>query len=351
MPVSSEPISQQSQGLGLVSTDARAVTLQAQNGPGMQRLTIQRQSAYMDLQNSGVLKAATVINFNPIQLKVDDAHAKWPIPAATDRNKKSIKIASGGKQYEAAYFTVREPAFYAQIREVSKPTAEYENADAKYDPHFILPLELMDQYRIQYTTEFFSNIGGVIVFEGDIHAFQKALKEDGGKIKVPRTIRKPDGTRSYFTEEVNAVKELAAMLDMQRRFCEGMIEQADGFNQSDEERKNITSVHRVWWNFAFTMGWTQKTAAWVSGALDSGEACKGCGKNRTRDDAFFCTCGRPYNPFAAFMAGENVPESYLFALKGEELAKAMGELERRETLRARLRSGGSTPPAPATSAL
>ena len=326
-------IPQEAQGIAQVAPEARAAVKEALLGPGMKRLTMQRQSAYIDLKNSGRLKPATIINFNPISLKVEDGHVPWRIPGCNDKLKKGITIEHDGRTYQAAYFTVREPSFVPWIRDVQKPSDEGENPNAEYDAKFILPIELADQYRIQYTSPAFLPMGGVIVLEGDIHSFTKAKT-----IRVPKSSRLPDGTRSYFSEEADLLKELSATLDMQKAFCTFMLQQGDEYNQDDLNRKNITACHRIWAQFALDMGWKQVAPPWMNAQLDSEEACKGCGKGKSRSDAWFCACGRPYNPYAAFMAGENVPESYLFALKGKELEDVMKELNRREELRAKFRA-------------
>jgi len=326
-----EPISQESQGLASVSEQARAAIRTVTMGAGMQRLTVQRQSAYMDLKNSGRLKAATVINFNPISLKVHDGHVPWRIPAGTDENKKGVKVPYGKLMYEASYFTVREPAFVPWIEDVKKPAADDENAAGIYKPVFLLPIELLNQFRIEYTDPSRNMTGGVLVIEGDIHSFTKSK----GMIRVPKTLRLPDGTISYSSEEKSLTEELAACLDMQKTRCEFMIQQGDEYNQNEQERKNITPVHRAWYKFAMTMGWKTKEAAWMSATMEPEETCVGCGKGVPPTAAFFCECGRPFNPLAAFLAGENVPESYLFALQGTDLDKALGEMDRRAKIRAK----------------
>lgn len=333
-----EPISQESQGIGHVSQAAREAIKQSTLGPAMQRLTMKMESAYIALKHSGQLKPATVINFNPIALKLHSQHVPWRIPAGTDANKKGIQVPYGGRTYEAAYFTVREPARVPWITDVKKP-AEEENASGEYDAKFILPIELMDAYRVEYTDPGKSGTGGVLVFEGDIHAFEKAFKKkDEGTIRIPRSQRLPDGTKAYYSEEASLLTELAACLDMQKLRCEFMIQQGDEYDQNEQERKNITPVHRAWYRFAMQLGWKVKEARWMSSTMEPEETCKGCGKGVPPTAAFFCDCGRPFNPYAAFMAGENVPESYLFALKDKELADVMKELERREAMRAKFRS-------------
>lgn len=321
-------------GVEILAPEAKEMIKQTHLGPGMIKLQMQKKSAYIDLQNSGRLQPATIINFNPVSLLVDDGHVPWRIPAATDKVKKPFLVEYGGKKYQASVFTVREPAFVPWIRDVHKPSDEGENPTADYDAKFILPIELMDQYRISYCDSFGRiQMGGILCFQGDVHAFTK-----GNTIRVPQFTTLPDRTRSYFAKETDSSKALAETLEMQKNYCTMIIQQADEYFQDDEQKKNITPIHRIWLKFALDMGWKQKTPDWMNSVLESEESCKGCGIGRTRTDAHFCKCGRPYNALASFMAGENIPESYLFALTGKDLETAMKELDRRETIKAKFRT-------------
>lgn len=345
-----EPISQESQGLGVIAPEARDVVKQMLNGDAMDRLTMQRKSEYMDLMNSGRSKDSTVINFNPVSLKVEDQNVPWRIPAAPDKLGKKIKVEFDGQTYIASYFTLRKemPRFYAMIRDVNKPSDANENPTAVYDPKFITPLELMDQYRIQYTNPQFIPMGGVIVYEGDIHQFINDKGAFAKTLRIPNSTRLPDGRRSYFSQEMSLMSELALTLDMQKSFCQGMITQGDEYNQDEQDRKNITSVHRIWLQYALDMGWKQNSSPWMSAQLDSEESCKGCGKGKTRKDAWACVCGRYYNPLAAFLAGQPVPESFIYALTGADFDKAATEMKRRNDIRIKLGLLGGdsqTPPA------
>lgn len=321
-------------GLGAVSTEAQAKVKDVLLGASMQRLTLERRSAYLDLKQSGRLKPATVINFNPTRLGVDDGHVTWKVPGCSDIHKKSVKVLHGNKSYTGAYMTVVEPAFVPWIRDVNKPADEGENPSAVYDPKFILPIELMDQYRIQYTDSQFILMGGVLVFEGDIHSFISKGGEVSKTIRIPDFITLPDRKRSYSSKESNTGKELAALFKTQKEYCERICQQADTFNQTEEDAKNICAPHRIWGQFALDMGWKSTAPEWMNPKLDSEEACKGCGKGKKRNDAWRCDCGRYYNPLAAFLAGEDVPMAYIIALQGKDLELAKAEVQRRRKIEA-----------------
>lgn len=316
-----------------ISQAAQVAINERTQGVSMQRLTSQRKSSRIEYKHSGRDKPSTVINFNPIQLRVCDGNVPWPIPASIDKHKKGITLEYSGRSYQAAFFTVREPRFVAWPTDVKKPAVDDENAIAEYKPIWISPIELLNQYKLEYTDPSKNMTGGVIVIEGDIHAFTKSK----GTIRIPKYEKLEDGRLSYFSEEVDIAREIAACLDLQKTRCTFMIQQGDEYNQDDQQRKNITPVHRIWAQYAIDMGWKQQAPPWMSATLESEETCKGCGKGKKRNDAWFCDCGRPYNAFAAFMSGENVPEAYILALKGKELDQAMTEFHRREAIKAQFK--------------
>jgi hypothetical protein len=331
-------MAEQSSGLGSIAPEARAMIAEMYNGENMKKLALQRVSAREALEAQGQIKPCTVINWNPVQLKLENAHAPWTIPPCTDKSAKTLKIEFEGKKYTGSYMTIREPAFVAWIRDVKKPTDDSGNPTAEYDAKFVLPLEIADQYHLEYNTSEKQNLmGGVLVFEGDVHAFKKALGAKAAKILVPKYRTLSDRTRTYFAEEVDLVERLKLCLDTQKATCQSVIQKGDEYDQDDNERKNITSPMRAWAQFSLDMGWKQNAPPWMNAQLDSEESCKGCGRGKKKTGAHFCECGRPFNAYEAFMAGENVPESYLFALKGKELDQVMEELGKREALKAKFR--------------
>lgn len=325
-----------------LSQETQIAVNEKMQGVAMKKLTVQRKSSEIEYMHSGMNKPATVINFNPIALSLHDGNVPWTIPAATDVSKKGIKVPYGSRVYEAAFFTIRElqkgvtkdptAKFIAWPTDVKKPAADDENAIAEYKPVWISQLEMADQYRKEYTNPARNMMGGVLVFQGDIHTFTKSK----GTILIPRTERLADGRLSYFTEEVDMKQELAACLDTQKGFCEFMIRQGDEYNQDEQQRKNITPVHRKWDDFALKMGWKEQAAQWTSSKLDNEESCKGCGKARKRLDAWACECGRYYNALAAYLAGEPVPEAYIYALSDpKDVEQAEKEMKRRAAQKAK----------------
>lgn len=304
-------------------------------GVAMKRLTSQRKSSRIEYKHSGRDLPSTVINFNPVRLQVCDGNVPWAVPSCIDKEKKSITVPFGGKKYTASYFTVREPRFVPWLTDVKKPTADDENTISEYKPIWLQPIELLNQYKLEYTDPSKNMTGGVIVIEGDIHSFTKSK----GTIRIPKYEKLEDGRLTYFSEEVDLEREVAATLELQKTRCTFMIQQGDEYNQDDQQRKNITPVHRIWAQFAIDMGWKQVAPPWMSAVLDSEETCKGCGKGRARSDAWACACGRFYNPLAAFLAGENVPEAYIYALSdSKDIAQAEAEMKRRMAAKARFES-------------
>lgn len=325
-------------GVAQVAVEARAMIQEVYNGENMKALALKRRSALESLEATGQIKPCTVINFNPIALKLHDSYAAWTIPACTDKSAKRIKVEHEGKTYVGSYFTVREAQFVAWIRDVKKPADEGGNPTAEYDPKFVLPLEAANQYHIEYNTPEKQNMtGGVLVFEGDVHAFSKAK---GNTLRVPKYKTLSDRTRSYFSEETELQLALKTTLDLQKASCQGVIQKGDEYNQDEKERKNITPPMRAWAQFSLEMGWKQQAPSWMNATLDSDESCKGCGAGKKKTGAVFCQCGRPYNALQAFLDGENVPEAYLYALKGKDLELAMAEMHRRDEIKAKFKPKG-----------
>lgn len=322
-------------GVAQIAPEARAMISDIYNGENMKKLSLQRKSAYEALEATGQIKPATVINFNPVRLMLHDGNVRWTIPACTDKSAKRIKIEHEGRTYTGAYFTVREPAFVAWPRDVKAPVDDGGNPITDYDAKFILPIELVDQYNIEYNTPDKQNMtGGVLVFEGDVHAF---TKNKNNTLRVPKYKTLTDRTRSYFSQETDLDSALKATLSAQKVTCQTVIQKGDEYNQEDDTRKNITPPMRAWAQFSLDMGWKQQAPSWMNAMLESEESCKGCGKGKKKTGAYFCECGRPFDAYVAFMAGENVPESYLFALKGKELDSVLEELGKREALKAKFR--------------
>ena len=129
-----------------------------------------------------------------------------------------------------------------------------ENAIAEYKPVWLAPIELMNQYKLEYANPSKNMMGGVLVLKGDIHAFEKSK----GTIRIPKFERLADGRLSYFSEEVDLQKELAACFTIQKDRSMFMIRQGDEYNQDEQQRKNITGVHRAWDKFAIDMGWKNR---------------------------------------------------------------------------------------------
>lgn len=324
-----------STGVAQVASEAKAMIQEMYNGAAMQKLALQRKSSYEALEVSGQIKPCTVINFNPVRLKLDDGHVPWTIPACTDKSAKRIKYVHEGKTFVGSYFTVREPSFCPWIRDVKAPTDDTGNPTADYDARWVMPLEKIYQFHSEYNTPEKQNLtGGVLCFEGDIHTFTKSKND---KLRVPKFRTLSDRTRSYYAEDVDLGEAVKGTLDLQKVTCQSIIQKGDEYDQDDTERKNITAPMRAWAQFSVDMGWKQQTPPWMNAMLDSEESCKGCGKGKKKTGAFFCECGRPFDAYVAFMAGENVPESYLFALKGKELDSVLEELGKREALKAKFR--------------
>jgi hypothetical protein len=148
-------------------------------------------------------------------------------------------------------------------------------------------------------------MGGVVIFEGD----KRVLARTDSKrlsIKVPTFIRLPNNTREYFSEPADFEECVASALKLQKAYSNIQTQQAQAYwDQGDEERKNITAVHRIWHQYEIDMGFRQDPAPWVTLTTENTVTCAGCSEPKKRVDAYFChKCQRVYDPLAAYMARE-----------------------------------------------
>ena len=148
-------------------------------------------------------------------------------------------------------------------------------------------------------------MGGVVIFEGDLKQFGPEAKNHNVKLKVPDFIRLPNRTREYITKPKPFGECLDAALKTQRLYLNTQMQQAQSFWDNEDERKNITPIHRIWHQYEMDMGWRQTPAPWVTLSTENVEVCEGCGEGKKRVTAYFChKCARPYQPFEAYVAGE-----------------------------------------------
>lgn len=282
----------------------------------------------------GTAPPATVINFNPVDVYSENGGLNLRVPACNAKPKpKQIVYTLGTREYVGAYITIDHPVVYPSIREVNSVEGRDEpDYDLKTCKPIAMAHELWAEANSSMTDA--AAKGGVVIFEGDIHTLKKALKAERRTLRIPTFTILPDRTREYYSEEKDLEEIFAAALTRQKTYADFKIQQAQAYYTTDGQQNYIDPSHRKWGQFAIDLGWKTPTSmAWMTAMDDQAETCIGCGRTRKPGvKAFFCECGRPYNAYEAFMAGEPVGEVYLATLKGKELDDVRKEMKRRRNL-------------------
>ena len=308
------------------------------DGKGMRALKVERETLLMSLKATGLAQPATILNFNPVPLSLDGGIG-FKIPSIVDESVKEenrFHCKHDNRTYRASVLTIKEPRVYPQIKDVK---VEEGVESGVYDMKACKQIEIAHCFLVAYTagTPSSSGMGGVVVFEGDRRLLDRTEKKKIS-VRVPNFVRLPNKTREYITEPADFDELVVEALTLQRRYCNGQTQQAQNFwDQGDEERKNITVVHRIWHQYEMEMGWRQVAAPWVTMSNEATVTCEGCGEPRKRVDAYFCfKCARPYDPFEAYKAGE-------LGIEHPSLnrcdAKQWGEIRKLEAARKALREG------------
>jgi hypothetical protein len=154
------------------------------------------------------------------------------------------------------------------------------------------------------------------------------------EVKVPKFIQLADRTREYYTEPAILGDLIEEALDQQKKYATIQTQQAQSFWDNDDMRMNITDVHRVWHQFEIDMGYRHKAAPWITQMNEPMETCAGCGTQKKAVEAYFCVCGRAYDPLKAYMAGElPISSDQMARVPAESWAKVHAEETRRKALR------------------
>ena len=310
------------------------------DGKAMRALKIERESLVASLKATGQARPATILNFNPVALRLDGGIG-FKVPSVIDPVVKTEDMyicKYKGREYRATVLTVKEPIVFPWIKDVKK---EEDVEVGVYEPAACKQIEIVHNFLAAFTTgnPSSSGMGGVVVFQGDRQALDPGK---GGeiKLKVPTFLRLPNKRREYFTEDKDFAEVLAASLDMQRLYCNAQTQQAQTYWDQEDQRGNITPIHRVWHQYEINMGWRQNPAPWITLQHDHQETCAGCGEAKKRVDAYFChKCSRVYDPLEAYMARE-IPITHpaMERIADKDWPKVNAE----EGRRLKIRAGGGT---------
>jgi hypothetical protein len=331
----------------IISAVANPHTNEYQNrkidGVQMRALNLKSLSLKQSLRATGIAKPASVLNFNPCALRLEGG-ITLKVPSIVDpavRDDRRMEFTYGGKPYKATVVTIREPIIFPWITDVKK--GEFDDvADGVgvYDAAVCKQIEIAYAFWQSYNFGAMdsSNMGGVVIWEGDRHALNSAT------INVPKFINLADSKREYYCEPQLFADVLAEALDKQKLYYERMIQEAQTYFDDPDQRKNIHPMHRVWAQYGLDQGWREKAPEWLLQINDPTESCEGCGAGKKRALAHFChACSRPYDPFRSFMEGELALDSvHMNRIKDEDWAKVHEEEAKRVRRRAPKSKGGDS---------
>jgi len=294
----------------------------------------------------GPCAPATVINFNPVRISLQGELQDQFVPAAGASLKK-VTIPYKGRTFVGSYVTLTSPKVWSVII----GTENIEGLDSpaiKVD--YISPVGIAYQLYSHYIgggSRDADDMGGIVIFEGDIHVLEaKRQERAGAKIRVPVVdeLLSDRDKVAYVIEERFLDECLEDALTRQRRYASAIIEEGHRFatSSSEELRNQKSSYHVLWHNYALKMGYKEKAEPWASEVLQDSPGtqaifCPGCRNKQMDPQQHFCErCNAPFDAFKSFMAGQPVPLQYLESYEGEKWDAIRTEAQRRAAKRALL---------------
>jgi hypothetical protein len=303
----------------------------------------------------GPLRPCTLINFNPLEVVVQ-GQIRLTIPRPGTTRHHQVTMSWMNHRMQGHYCVIgspltglsvdKEPVYYTTVvnwerderMPVDMPVAE---------PRVFTPWSIGCEVMSQYNSASTKLMGGILLFDQDIHAITAShLEKAGGRIWVPERTQLPNSVQySYTLREAALEDELNRIFENQQRYCDVIIQQAHALWTEDDptSRKMITDTHRDWARYALEKGWIEQLPEWVSAKLALGQpgatsklaVCRYCGEQQKRGEVYFCKQGHPFDVLAALRAGVVVGEMYVEALEGEDLEQALTIIgERKDRVKA-----------------
>jgi hypothetical protein len=305
------------------------------DGRSMKALKVERESLLASLKATGQAQPAVIVWLNPVAGHLDGGIflklRSINDPQVLEEDRRVFKY--NNREYKATIIPIKDPLIFTVIKDVK---VEGDREYGIYEPKACKQIEIAHHFLANYTTGTpnSSGMGGILVFEGTKMVLDNVLKRKV-MIKVPRRIQLPNGWSEYENVEQDFHDALAATLDMQKSYANTNTQQAQSFWDQEDQRGNITTVHRVWHQFEMDMGFRATPAPWITLNNENPVTCAGCGEPRKRVDAYFCKCGRVYDPLQAYMDGE-IPvthDSMLRVTSDEDWKKIHAEETKRKKRR------------------
>jgi hypothetical protein len=330
-------------------------------------------------QLEGHFSPFTIINFNPLALRLEGLFKRYCVPSPDDErlpvNVKRVSMKWRGQERMGHALTIREPLLTGRMAGAKQAGGPGEVVPEQEVAEY-LPIAIAYAFLEHYSPIFATkNDGmaaappkdarrmyGVLAFEGDEHALAGSVLEKSGRnIKIPLARVQTLGKltqRFYESVDYSLDEYLDRMFLGQRQYADAVISRAQQKFTEGKGREEISSADRVWYRWAIRMGYaaapTDPDKTWLNellslNVLDGAQEimlrkCPQCRNVEPEPDTPFCPkCNAPMDVFKTFMAGHPVPEVYLAMLEGEQREQAIEEYERRQAAGAAF--GGKHPKA------
>lgn len=300
----------------------------------LQKLTYRRDDRW-----EGPCSPSTVINLNPVPVKLQGELQRWSIPAAGKGE--TVELNFRGRKFSGSYLTIRTPHLYPAHTGTNNDKQTGIDMPA-VDYLYVSPIGLAHQFYSHFVegSQDAQYMGGIIIFEGDIHTLEpKRLARQSGKIWVPKKEITLDGFGDvvYTVEAMNLMECVERSLTIQRDYAERQI--AEGHRcataPSDEIRNQLSNYHRVWHNYALGLGYIEESLPWAVNRLKDTPVtqavyCPDCRERQKDPEQYFCgNCNAPFDALKAFLAGKSVSPDRLAVYEGKEWKSIVVETQRR----------------------
>ena len=290
----------------------------------------------------GPCAPATILNFNPVGLHLYGELQRWSVPASGAG--KTIKVTHLGRTFAASYMTLSEPHVWSVI--IGTQNDNLAGYDAvTIEARHIPPIGLAHQFYSHYVigAADAQNMGGIVMFEGDIHTLDKQrLERAEGRIWVPKSETTLDGSGRvvYTVERESFVGCLEDALGKQREYAESVVAEGHSYATSNADliKNQLTRYHILWHNWAMDHGYKTEAEPWASERLKDSpkiEAvfCPDCRERQKSPEQYFCTnCNAPFDACKAFLAGKAVSPDRLASYDADspEFKLILAEMRRRK---------------------
>jgi hypothetical protein len=301
----------------------------------LRRETIKRDGRWI-----GPGAPATLVNMNPSPLTLTGELQRWTVPSA-GHGANLVNLVYKGRQFPASYMTFTTPHIY--FTHTSVTMDKQVGADLPVaEPRYIPPIGLVLHFYRHYVegSQDAQGMGGVLIFEGDIHTLDpETLERSGARIWVPRMDKLEGTAELVYSVEERPLKEcLARVLELQKNYADGRIAEGHRFATSaaELERNQLNDEHRRWHNWSLDRGYLDKAYPWAAMRLLESPStplvrCPDCYRQQSDPAQFFCPdCNAPFDALKAFLAGKVVSPDRLAVYEGEEFDAIMAEMKRRK---------------------